>query len=105
MRSSVFAADVNGDGWVDEIVFGFPVSGSWRENRAARLEIGSSTAGAYGHQRSPALGTLGSVFRYRDPRDLLVRAGSFAEHLVDDQHPVPVHGLGIGDLDGDGGWT
>src|SRR6267143_1508316 len=56
----VFAADVNGDGWVDEIVFGFPgQAASWREN----------------------------------PRGA---SGDW------DQHPVPVHGLGIGDLDGDG---
>jgi len=70
-------ADVNGDGWVDEIVSGFPgQAASWREIRAARLRDGSSTPLApTATSESPASANLGVSSSYRTLEDLLVRAG------------------------------
>jgi len=100
----VFAADVNGDGWVDEIVFGFPGQAAfWRENpRGASGDWVQHPLASTATSESPASAPWGLVFGTGPSKISWFEPGTFVEHLVDDQHPVPQHGLGIGDLDGDG---
>jgi len=99
-----FAHDVNGDGWVDEIVFGFPGQAAfWRENpRGASGDWVQHPLAPTATSESPARAPWGLVFGTGPSRMSWFEPGSFTEHLIDNLHPVPVHGLGIGDLDGDG---
>src|SRR2546425_5969204 len=100
----VYAMDLNGDGWIDEIVFGFPGQAAvWREN----------PRGGAGHwaehpllptvtSESPVAAPFGLVFGTGPSRISWFDLQTLTEHLIDDRTPVPVHGLGVGDLKGDG---
>lgn len=100
----VFAQDVNGDGWVDEIVFGFPGQAAfWRENpQRADVHWVQHPIAPSATSESPALAPFGLVTGTGPSRISWFEPGTFAEHVIDDRTPVPNHGLGIGDLDGDG---
>ena len=113
-----FAMDVNGDGWPDQVIHGFPGEpATWRANPGPRggtwrtHPVASSTG-----NESPALARLvrgrGPVFVMGVDETLgwLEPASSpvapFAFHPISDpKHPTAhryAHGLGVGDIDGDG---
>lgn len=113
-----FALDVNGDGWPDQVVLGFPGEpATWRANPgprggAWRTHLLSSSTG----NESPA---LARAVRGRGPvlvmgvneqvGWLAPAASPFAPFefrpISEPKHPTAhryAHGLGVGDVDGDG---
>jgi hypothetical protein len=112
----VFAHDVNADGWVDEIVFGFPGAAAyWRENpKGAAGEWTKHTVFGAASNESPAFAPLEAgkpvlIFQSTGARMAWFEpttAEPWTEHLINDPvagaQALPAHGLGTGDLDGDG---
>jgi len=112
------AMDVDRDGWIDQVAFGFPLYPAvWRHNPAGApgpwpehlLWDGAA-------QESPRIASLGdgappvAIF-HPDPMQLgLFSPGSDPTARWDQRAlplpagvaPLPAHGLGVGDLDGDG---
>lgn len=114
-----FAADVNGDGWTDQIVFGFPGKiVSWRENPKGRTGHWAEHAIARNMgNESPAhadlLGTGRPVFVFgRDESQMAwfepgkTPTDEFAYHDISEPKAPGTekfsHGLGVGDVNGDG---
>lgn len=114
----VWALDVNGDGWPDQVIHGFPGEpATWRANPGPRGGAWKShPLSASTGNESPALAPLrpgaGPVFvmGVNDQLGWLAPASSplapFAFHPISDPgHPTAhryAHGLGVGDIDGDG---
>lgn len=114
----VWAMDVNGDGWPDQVIHGFPgEQATWRANPGPRggtwrPHVLSSSTG----NESPLLTRLvrgfGPVFvmGVKEQLGWLTPASSpfapFVFHPISEpKHPTAhryAHGLGVGDLDGDG---
>jgi hypothetical protein len=114
----VYADDVNGDGWPDEVVFGFPGQAAfWRENPKGQPGPWKEhPICPHAQTENPAfIDLLGNgkpvlVFASNDrtmawwepDKDL---DKPFIEHVISDpatQPPFSAHGLGVGDINGDG---
>jgi VCBS repeat protein/FG-GAP repeat protein len=113
-----YTSDINGDGWPDQIVFGFPGKEAfWRENPKGKPGhwkeyLISRTA----NSESPAFADLlanrsavlvfpysaRSMAWYEPSNDL---SQEFIHHLIGnppDEGSIPRHGMGVGDVNGDG---
>lgn len=113
-----FALDVNGDGWTDQVVLGFPGEpATWRANPGPRGGVWRAhpVSGSTGNE-SPAFARLVRgrgpvlVMGVNEQLGWLAPAASplapFAFHPISEpKHPTAhryAHGLGVGDLDDDG---
>lgn len=114
-----FARDVNGDGWVDQIVLGFPGKETvWRENPQGsdgpwRKHLISATNGNESPAMAPLLpkgppvlvyGVQDSLMAWFEPASPVTKP--FLQHVIS-KPGAPgthhfAHGLGVGDLTGDG---
>lgn len=114
-----FALDVNGDGWPDQVVIGYPgEAATWRVNPGPRGGAWRTVPAApVAGNESPALARL---VRGRGPVLVMGTEGEQLSWLTPagspvapfDVHPISTpkhpaahryaHGLGVGDLDGDG---
>lgn len=114
-----FARDVNDDGWVDQIVLGFPGKETvWRENPQGkdgpwREHIISATNGNESPAMAPILadgppvlvyGVDDSLMAWFEPASPVTKP--FLQHVVSEPGAPGTHhfahGLGVGDLTGDG---
>jgi len=113
----VFAGDLNEDGWMDEVVFGFPNTAPfWRENPGTTgVDWPQHPVFGAAASESPAFAPLNGppvlVFQSGNARMAWFErpasaSDPFIEHLINDPATgtteVPAHSLGTGDIDGDG---
>jgi hypothetical protein len=113
-----FMLDIDGDGWLDQIVFGFPGREAfWRQNPRGKPEDWKQYPIApHAASESPAMANLVAgkppvlVFPtdphtmawFEPARDF---SQEFVRHIIGETPtavPIPGHGLGIGDINGDG---
>jgi len=113
-----FTLDIDHDGWPDQIVFGFPGREAfWRRNPGrAGAQWTQYPVASNAMTESPTLVKLSgirypvlvfpydsqSMAWYEPGKDL---SGEFTRHLIGktpDGIKIPAHGLGVGDVNGDG---